>query len=140
MLTAIRLAALCLLLCILSAAHAQPAQPALPLSACVRAAPLQGAILQMGVHIAIVCTHPSRPAPYAVGLSCLHAVCNKDAFLASVVRVAVAPDRGRAIDDEWAANIRWTCDAPPNDRALALCAERKAWIAANWATWTGAQP
>lgn len=129
--------ALCLLLCSLSAAHAQPA---LPLSACKPVAPPQVVSLQMGVHVAFVCTNPSRPAPYAVGLSCLHAVCNKDAFLASVVRVAVAPDRARAIDDEWAANIRWTCDAPPNDRALALCAERKAWIAANWATWTGAQP
>lgn len=131
------LGALCLLLCTLGAAHAQPA---LPLSACTPVAPPQVASLQMGVHIALVCAHPSRPAPYAVGLSCLHAVCNKDTFIASIVRVAVAPDRASAIDLEWSANVKWTCDAPPNDRAQALCAERKAWIAANWAAWTKVQP
>lgn len=131
------IAALCLLICILPAAHAQPA---LPLSACVPVAQPQAVSLQMGVHIALVCTHPTRPVPYLAGLSYLHSVCSKDAFIASVMRVAAAPDRASAIDAEWAAAIKWTCDAPPNDRAQALCAERKAWIAANWSAWTGVQP
>lgn len=107
-----------------------------PLSACVPLAQPKAASLSMGVHIAIVCTNAAGVAPYPAGFSCLHSTCNKDAFLASVVRVATAPDRTSAIDSEWAANIKWTCDAPPTDQALALCVERKAWIKANWADWT----
>lgn len=112
------------------------ARAASPLSACVPLTQPQGVSLQMGVHIALVCTNAARAAPYAAGFSCLHSTCNKDAFIASVIRVAMAPDRAKAVDAEWAANIKWTCDAPPNDRAMALCAERKAWIKANWAEWT----
>lgn len=134
MLTAIRLAALCLLLCAMSAASAAPS------IACVLSGQYKAISLQMGVHVVIVCTDSASAAPYPDGFSCLYSTCNKDTFLSSVLRVATAPDRQKAIDAEWEAHIKWTCDAPPNDRAQALCVERKAWIAANWPAWTGAQP
>lgn len=119
------------MLCAASMAYAAP-----PLSECVPLTQPQGANLKIGIHIAFVCTNASGAAPYAAGLSCLHSTCNANAFLRSVLRVAAAPDRASAVDAEWAANVKWTCEAPPNARAKALCAERRKWIRANWAEWT----
>lgn len=117
-----------LCVCFVASAYATPAPP---LSACVPVAPPQAVSLAVGMHVAFVCA-----GPYSADLSCLHSTCNPKAFMESVLRVAAAPDRAKAVDAEWAANVKWTCDAPPNHCAKTLCAERKAWISANWAEWT----
>jgi len=110
--------------------------PPPPLSACVQAAPPQYDYLTTGRHIAFVCTNAAGTTVYPAGLSCLHSVCNPSAFSAAVVRVATSGDWKKALDIEWAAAVKWTCDAPPDDQAAALCAERKTWISTNWAKWT----
>jgi hypothetical protein len=53
-----------------------------------------------------------------------------------VVRIATAQDYKKAVDAEWAANVKWDCDAPPTEGAKALCMERNDWIARNWSAWT----
>lgn len=106
-----------------------------PLSACVQAATPKYDYLPLGRHVAFICTNATGTAVYPAGLSCLHSVCNPSAFAAAVVRVATAQDYKKAVDTEWAENVKWDCDAPPNEGAKALCAERRDWIASNWSTW-----
>ena len=112
------------------------ADPAPVLSNCVQAASPRYESLNVGRHIVFVCTDSLGVKVYPDGLSCQHSVCNPSAFAASVVRVATAQDYKKAVDAEWAANVKWTCDAPPNEGAKALCVERKDWIAKNWSAWT----
>jgi len=107
-----------------------------PLSACVQAAAPQYAELSNGRHIAFVCTNTAGTTVYPAGLSCLHSVCNPNAFAAALLRIGTSGDYRKAVDAEWAAAVKWTCDAPPNDQAKLLCAERYIWIYKNWATWT----
>lgn len=112
------------------------AQPAPALSACVQAAAPRYESLTVGRHLVFVCTDALGVKVYPDGLSCQHSICNPNAFAAAVVRVATAQDYKKAVDAEWAANVKWDCDAPPNEGAKALCAERRDWIARNWSTWT----
>ncbi len=109
------------------------AEPAL--SACVQAAAPRYESLTVGRHLVFVCTDSLGVKVYPDGLSCQHSICNPSAFAASVARVATAQDYKKAVDAEWAANVKWTCDAPPNEGAKALCVERRDWIARNWSTW-----
>lgn len=125
--------ALWLALCIW-AASSMAAQPAL--SACVQAASPKYASRSAGVHLVFVCTDKVGASVYPAGLSCLHTACNHSAFAASVARVITATDYRAAIDAEVAANIPWTCDAPPHADAVRLCAERRDFVASNWAAWT----
>jgi len=113
-----------------------PTPPAPPLSACTSVAAPQYDYLTLGRHIAFVCTNSAGTAVYPAGLSCLHSTCSPSAFGAAVVRVTTSADYRKAIDAEWAASVKWTCDAPPDAAAAGLCAERRAWIAANWTVWT----
>lgn len=110
--------------------HAAPV-----LSNCVQAAPPRYESLAVGRHLVFVCTDAIGVKVYPDGLSCHHSVCNPNAFAAAVVRVATAQDYKKAVDAEWAANVKWDCDAPPNEGAKALCAERRDLIARNWQTW-----
>lgn len=110
------------------------AEPAL--SACVQAAAPRYESLSVGRHLVFVCTDALGVKVYPDGLSCQHSVCNPSAFAAAVVRVATAQDYKKAVDTEWAANVKWDCDAPPNEGAKALCAERDALIVKNWSAWT----
>lgn len=112
------------------------AEPAPALSACVQAASPRYESLTVGRHLVFVCTDALGVKVYPDGLSCQHSVCNPNAFAAAVVRIATAQDYKKAVDAEWAANVKWTCDAPPNEGAKALCVEREAWIAGNWTAWT----
>lgn len=112
------------------------AQPAPVLSKCVQAAAPRYESLSVGRHLVFVCTDSIGVKVYPDGLSCQHSVCNPSAFAAAAVRVATAQDYKKAVDAEWAANVKWTCDAPPNEGAKALCVERRDWIARNWSTWT----
>jgi hypothetical protein len=107
-----------------------------PLSACVQAAAPQYEYLLQGRHVAFICTDAGATKAYPAGLSCLHSACNPSAFAAAVVRVATAGDYKKAIDADWSANVKWTCDAPPDPSAKDLCDERWAWIATNWDAWT----
>lgn len=111
--------------------HAQPA-----LSACVQAASPRYESLSVGRHLVFVCTDALGVKVYPDGLSCQHSICNPNAFAASVVRIATSADYKKAVDSEWAAQVKWDCDAPPNEGARALCVERKEWIAKNWKAWT----
>ena len=122
-----------LLVCaaVVGAVHAQPA-----LSACVQAASPRYESLTVGRHLVFVCTDALGVKVYPDGLSCQHSVCNPSAFAAAVVRVATAQDYKKAVDTELAANVKWDCDAPPNEGAKALCAERDALIVKNWSAWT----
>lgn len=121
------------LLCAVGVSVAQ-AQP--PISACVQVAAPQFACTQTGRHVAFVCTNETGTATYAAGLSCLHNTCSPSAFAAAVMRVTTSADWKKAADAEWSANVKWTCDAPPDDQTKALCAERKDWVSSNWAAWT----
>lgn len=116
--------------------HADPVEPAPVLSNCVQAAAPRYESLEVGRHLVFVCTDALGVKAYPDGLSCHHSVCNPSAFAAAVMRIATAGDYKKAVDTEWAASVKWTCDAPPDDRARALCVERKAWIARNWTAWT----
>ena len=87
----------------------------------MQAAPPQYDYLTTGRHIAFVCTNAAGTTVYPAGLSCLHSVCNPTAFSAAVVRVATSGDWKKAADAEWAASVKWTCDAPPDDQAI--CAD-----------------
>jgi hypothetical protein len=82
-----------------------------------------------------MCTDALGVKVYPDGLSCQHSVCNPSAFAASVVRIATAQDYKKAVDAEWAAQVKWDCDAPPNEGAKALCTERREFIASNWQAW-----
>jgi len=112
------------------------AEPAPILSNCVQAASPRYESLTVGRHLVFVCTDSLGVKVYPDGLSCQHSVCNPNAFAAAVVRIATAQDYKKAVDAEWAANIKWTCDAPPTEGAKALCVERDDLIARNWAAWT----
>ena len=112
------------------------AEPAPVLSNCVQAAAPRYESLSVGRHLVFVCTDSLGVKVYPDGLSCQHSVCNPSAFAAAVMRIATAGDYKKAVDTEWAASVKWTWDAPPDDRARALCVERKAWIARNWTAWT----
>ena len=105
------------------------------LSNCVQAAPPRYESLTVGRHLVFVCTDSLGAKAYPDGLSCQHSVCNPSAFASAVVRVATSQDYKKAVDAEWAANVKWDCDAPPNEGAKALCAERRDWIARNWQSW-----
>ncbi len=117
-------------------ARAETAPPAPVLSNCVQAGAPRYESLEVGRHVVFVCTDALGVRVYPDGLSCQHAVCNPSAFAAAVVRVITADDYKKAVDTEWRANVKWTCDAPPDDKARALCTERRGWIAKNWAAWT----
>lgn len=121
---------------LINRANAADAPLVPPLSACVQAAAPQYAELSTGRHIAFVCTTTSGTTVYPAGLSCLHSVCSPSAWLGSLIRVATSSDWKKTVDAEWVANIKWTCDAPPDDQAKALCNERRAWIGKNWVMWT----
>lgn len=112
------------------------AETAPVLSNCVQAASPRYESLLVGRHLVFVCTDSLGVKVYPDGLSCQHSICNPNAFAASVVRVATAQDYKKAVDAEWASNVKWTCDAPPNEGAKALCVERRDWIAKNWSAWT----
>lgn len=112
------------------------AEAAPVLSNCVQAAAPRYESLTVGRHLVFVCTDSIGVKVYPDGLSCQHSVCNPSAFAAAAVRIATAQDYKKAVDAEWAANVKWTCDAPPNEGAKALCVERRDWIARNWSTWT----
>ncbi len=112
------------------------AEPAPVLSNCVQAAAPRYESLTVGRHLVFVCTDALGVKVYPDGLACQHSVCNPNAFAAAVVRIATAQDYKKAVDAEWAANVKWTCDAPPNEGAKALCVEREALIVKNWSAWT----
>lgn len=107
-----------------------------PLSACKQVVAPQYGCLQTGRHVVFVCTNAAETYTYAAGLSCLHSACSPSAFAASLLKVTTSPDWKKAADAEWAANVKWTCDAPPDEQTKALCLERKTWIATNWPEWT----
>ena len=123
-----------LLVCaiIVGVVHAEPAPV---LSNCVQAAAPRYESLTVGRHLVFVCTDSIGVKVYPDGLSCQHSICNPNAFAAAVVRVATAQDYKKAVDAEWAANVKWDCDAPPNEGAKALCNERRDHIERNWQSW-----
>ena len=116
--------------------RAVSAQPVPPPSACHPVTAPKHTYRALGQHAAMVCTNATGTTAYAVGLSCRHDQCNLEAFGAAMLRVTTAPDYRRALDAEWAAHIKWSCDAPPDVAATALCAERAKWIGDHWAQWT----
>lgn len=116
-------------------ARAETAPPAPVLSNCVQAGAPRYESLEVGRHGVFVCTDALGVKTYPDGLSCQHSVCNPNAFAAAVVRVATSQDYKKAVDTEWAANVKWDCDAPPNEGAKALCNERRDYIERNWQSW-----
>lgn len=116
---------------------ARAGEPLPPISTC-NPVGVQYDYLTLGRHIAVLCTKPLGDGVYVNGLSCPHAVCSPSAFGMSVAKVIVASAPKTELQAQWAANVKWTCDAPPDASALALCTERQAWISSNWATWTAA--
>ena len=75
-----------------------------------------------GKHLFFFCAAPTHE--YVVGLSCRWADCNVSQFSAALAKVLTAPDRAAAIESEWAAQVTWSCDAPPDEAKRALCVER----------------
>lgn len=122
--------ALCVLM-VITTVHAEPV-----LSECNSVAAPQYESLTVGKHLVFICADGTGTKLYPDGISCLQSVCNLSAFAASVTRVATSSDYKKAIDAEWSANIKWTCDNPPTEAEAKLCVERKYWIAANWEKWT----
>lgn len=66
----------------------------------------------------------------------MHADCNVNAFGAAVIKVLHAEDRQAAMDEEWAAGVKWTCDAAPSAAKANLCTERAELIRTNWTKWS----
>jgi hypothetical protein len=92
--------------------------------------------LTLGRHIAVLCTKPLGNGVYVDGLSCSHSTCSPSAFGMSVLKVIAATSPRTEAQSQWVGNVKWTCDAPPDQAAKDLCAERFKWVSDNWATWT----
>ena len=75
----------------------------------------------VGKHLFIPCADGR-----AFGLSCTHATCDPAKFGGVVTGIINAADQEAAYRAAWDAHIKWTCDAPPDATAIALCAERAA--------------
>lgn len=118
---------------LINRAHAETPPP---LSACNPIGAPHIDYKPLGRHLVFVCTDETKTRLYWRRLLCLHAVCDVNGLAAAAVRVAMAADYKKAVDAEWAAAVKWDCDAPPDDANKALCAESTAWISANWTTWT----
>jgi hypothetical protein len=111
------------------------AEPLPPISTC-NPVGFQYDYLTLGRHIAVLCTKPLGDGVYVNGLSCTHAVCSPSNFGLSVAQIIGAASPKTELQAQWTAKVKWTCDAPPDATATALCAERQKWVSDNWATWT----
>jgi len=89
-----------------------------------------------GKHMVLMCTDALQSKTFPGGLSCLHADCNVNTFGAAVLKIMHAEDRQKAMDEEWAAGVKWTCDAAPTAAKANLCTERAELIRTNWAKWS----
>ena len=123
---------ICICFAVVGVARAE----SIPLSACNPIGTPHIEYKPLGRHLVFVCTDDTKTKIYPHRLMCLHAVCDVNGLAAAAVRVAMAADYKKAVDTEWAAAVKWDCDAPPDDANKALCVEGAAWISANWATWT----
>lgn len=111
------------------------AEPLPPISTCSPVG-FQYESLAKGRHVVVLCTKPLGTGVYADGFSCLHAACSPMTFGMSVASALMADKPKVELEAQWTKYIKWTCDAPPDDAAAALCLERRTWIANNFAAWT----
>ena len=75
----------------------------------------------LGKHLYVPCVGGTH-----IGLSCTHAVCDPAKFGGVIASIYVAADREAAYAAAVKTYLPWTCDAPPDATAIALCAERAA--------------
>ena len=73
----------------------------------------------LGKHLYVPCVGGTH-----IGLSCTHAVCDPAKFGGVITSIYVAADREAAYAAAVKTYLPWTCDAPPDATAVALCKER----------------
>lgn len=73
----------------------------------------------LGKHLYVPCAGGAH-----IGLSCTHAVCDPAKFGGVIAGIYTAADREAAYAAAVKTYLPWTCDAPPDATALALCKER----------------
>jgi hypothetical protein len=73
----------------------------------------------LGKHLYVPCVGGTH-----IGLSCTHAVCDPAKFGGVIASIYVAADREAAYEAAVKTYLPWTCDAPPDATAVALCKER----------------
>jgi len=73
----------------------------------------------LGKHLYVPCANGTH-----IGLSCTHAVCDPAKFGGVIAGIYVAADREAAYAAAVKMYLPWSCDAPPDAAALALCKER----------------